>query len=86
MNAWRNVAALLGRLIGLRTQKSEVSVTVEGKWKGWFDPVRLTLTALVVAMALTMAICVACGNIEDRIFNDEGTRDPVTEGPYQCCP
>ena len=82
MEPLRRVAALLGRLIGLRTHESEVSVTVEGKWKGWFDPVRLTLTALVVAMALTMAICVACSNVEDRLFNDEGTPDLVTEGPY----
>ena len=85
MNTWRRIAALFGRLVGLRTQDSEVSVTVEGKWRGWFDPVRLTLTLLVIAMALTMAICVACSNVEDRLFNDEGTAGLTTDGPYQCC-
>ncbi len=80
MEPLRRVAALLGRLIGLRTQESEITVTGQGKWTGWFDPVRLTLAALVVALSVFIGFCTALN------LDDEGTPDPVTEGPYQCCP
>ncbi len=77
MEPLRRLAALLGRLIGLRTQESEVSVTVEGKWKGWFDPVRLGLFALLVALVVLLGFCAGCSTLLD----DEGTPDPLTEGP-----
>ncbi len=81
MEPLRRLGTLVGRLIGLRTQESEVSVTVEGKWKGWFDPVRLGLaTVAIVLVAVLFAS--AIGVCSALSFNDEGTPDSLTEGPY----
>ncbi len=85
MEPLRKIATLLGRLVGLRTQESEVSLTVEGKWKGWFDPVRLVLATVAVALLVALfaggiGVCAALTT------NDEGTPDLLTEGPYVCCP
>ncbi len=86
MESLRRIAALLGRLIGLRTQESEVTVTVEGKWKGWFDPVRLSLFGIIVALVVLMGFCAGCSTLLDDLRDEQGTRDLVTEGPYECCP
>ncbi len=47
----------LGGLIGLRSTESDVTVTVEGKWAGRFDPIRLALTVLLVLALLFGGLC-----------------------------
>ena len=70
----RRLLATVGGLVGLRSTESDVTVTVEGKWAGRFDPVRLSLAILVVGMVIVVALCTA-------FTWDAG--DLVREGPYQ---
>ncbi len=51
--------AVLGNIVGLRSTSSDVTVTVEGRWSGRFDPVRLSLTILVLIMLATASVCTA---------------------------
>lgn len=51
--------AAVGNIIGLRSTESDVTLTVEGRWSGRFDPVRLGLTVLVVIMVAAASVCTA---------------------------
>jgi hypothetical protein len=53
------ILAAFGTTIGLRTTESDVTLTVEGRWSGKFDPVRLGTTILVVIALIVVAIVLA---------------------------
>ncbi len=70
--------AVLGDLIGLRSTESDVTVTVEGKWTGRFDPVRLALTILLVLALLFGGLCTVF-----TLGDDGSTVGAPTLNPYQ---
>ena len=70
--------AVLGDLIGLRSTESDVTVTVEGKWAGRFDPIRLALVILLVLALLFGGLCTVF-----TLGDDGSIAGPPTLDPYQ---
>ncbi len=68
--------AVLGDLIGLRSTESDVTVTVEGKWAGRFDPIRLVLTMLLVLALLFGGMCTLFTLGDDGRIVGTPTLDP----------
>jgi hypothetical protein len=70
--------AVLGNIVGLRSTESDVTITVEGRWSGRFDPVRLGLTALMILAVMYAGLCTAFS------WGANGAPwDLVREGSYQ---
>ncbi len=67
--------AAVGNIVGLRSTESDVIFTVEGRWSGKFDPIRLSLSLMVAGMAVLIGICSVLNLDTEEVFAP--TRDPT---------